>query len=133
MKFTDYDKETKLKKKDPSKDWILDFDMDASFLISEARIRMGMTQAQLAKLVGTKQSSIARMEGGSYLPSLGFLKKVALAIGTTLIPPQFGFMDNRRQDTVRYLPLFIGLESQQSSTKIVHPEVGARTIINATS
>jgi DNA-binding XRE family transcriptional regulator len=43
----------------------------------EARIKHKMTQADVAKKVGTKQSSIARLESGNINPSLEFLQKVA--------------------------------------------------------
>jgi transcriptional regulator with XRE-family HTH domain len=41
------------------------------------RLSRGMTQADLAKAVNTQQASIARMESGSYLPSLSMIKKIA--------------------------------------------------------
>lgn len=49
--------------------------------IIEKRIRNGMTQGQLANLVGTKQSAISRLESGNYNPTLDFLQKIALALG----------------------------------------------------
>ncbi|MCL6478219.1 MAG: helix-turn-helix transcriptional regulator [Peptococcaceae bacterium] len=48
--------------------------------IIERRIQKGMTQADLALKVGTRQSAIARLESGAYNPSLRFLKKVAKAL-----------------------------------------------------
>ncbi|MBC7343610.1 MAG: helix-turn-helix transcriptional regulator, partial [Clostridia bacterium] len=39
--------------------------------IIAARQARGLSQAALAKQVGTKQSAIARLESGSYNPSLG--------------------------------------------------------------
>ncbi|KUK32065.1 MAG: Helix-turn-helix domain protein [Thermoanaerobacterales bacterium 50_218] len=48
--------------------------------IVERRKLKGMTQAELARKVGTRQSAIARLESGSYNPSLRFLKKVAKAL-----------------------------------------------------
>lgn len=53
-------------------------------VIIEKRIQKGLTQAELARKIGTKQSAIARLESGTYNPSLGFLKKIAGALGTTL-------------------------------------------------
>ena len=44
-----------------------------------------LTQSQLAKLVGTKQPSIARLESGTALPKLGFLQRVVDVLGGTLI------------------------------------------------
>lgn len=55
-----------------------------SQLIS-ARARNGLTQAQLAKKVGTKQSAIARAESGSVNLSIGFLEKLSHALGSKLI------------------------------------------------
>jgi len=48
--------------------------------IIEQRKLKGMTQAELARKVGTRQSAIARLESGTYNPSLQFLKKVAKAL-----------------------------------------------------
>lgn len=49
-----------------------------------ARIKHKMTQADVAKKVGTKQSSIARLESGNINPSLEFLQKVAQAMGLSV-------------------------------------------------
>ena len=43
--------------------------------IIKARIEQDLTQAELARLIGTKQSNISRLEGGDYNPSLQFLKR----------------------------------------------------------
>lgn len=51
-----------------------------SELIS-ARIKKGITQKELAKKIGTKQSAIARFESGNVNSSLGFLEKMAEAMG----------------------------------------------------
>ena len=49
-----------------------------------ARIKKKLTQAQLAKKVGTKQSAIARLESGSVNPSLRFMERIAFALGSKL-------------------------------------------------
>lgn len=49
-----------------------------------ARIKKGLTQAQLAKKMGTKQSAIARVEGGNANPSIAFLEKLTQALGSKL-------------------------------------------------
>ncbi len=51
----------------------------ASTLI-RLRLAKGLTQEQLAKLLNTKQESIARLESGSSLPSLSTVRKVADAL-----------------------------------------------------
>lgn len=48
------------------------------------RLEKGFTQQELAKRVGTKQSAIARLESGTYNPSLDFLKKVTHALDARL-------------------------------------------------
>ncbi|MDP2585680.1 MAG: helix-turn-helix transcriptional regulator [Candidatus Curtissbacteria bacterium] len=48
------------------------------------RLQEGLTQKQLAERVGTKQSAIARLEGGSTNPSVAFLQKVSKALGSKL-------------------------------------------------
>lgn len=54
-----------------------------SKLIS-VRIQKGITQKELARKVGTKQSAIARFEAGNVNPSLEFLERVANVMGYKL-------------------------------------------------
>lgn len=56
----------------------------ASELIA-ARIKKGLTQAELAEKVGTGQSAIARLESADYNPSLKMLRRVAEATGTKVL------------------------------------------------
>ena len=49
--------------------------------LKEVRKGKGMTQQELAELVGTKKSNISRLESGRYNPSLDFLIKVADGLG----------------------------------------------------
>ena len=53
-------------------------------MIIEKRLKAGLTQAQLAKKIGTKQSAISRIEQGSYNPSLSFLIKLSKALDAKL-------------------------------------------------
>jgi len=53
-------------------------------MIIKKRIEKGLTQKELAKKIGTKQSAISRLESGTYNPSLSFLRKVSEALGTKL-------------------------------------------------
>ena len=48
------------------------------------RLRRGWTQAQLARALHTKQSAIARLESGSYRPSLATLEKISQVLGARL-------------------------------------------------
>lgn len=79
-----------------------DLRFDVSHLITEARFYKNLSQEKLAELVGTQQPSIARIENGKTLPSLSFLEKIAKALGTHLVAPKFGFMEDRK-DNVRYI------------------------------
>lgn len=50
-----------------------------------ARIARKMTQAQLAKRIGTKQPVISRLEGMESMPTISLLKKVAGALNKKLV------------------------------------------------
>ena len=52
--------------------------------IIKARKEQNITQAELAKRVGTQKSNISRLESGNYNPSLDFLEKVATSLGKSL-------------------------------------------------
>jgi ribosome-binding protein aMBF1 (putative translation factor) len=76
---------------------------DLAFEIAEtiidARIKIGMTQKELAKKMKTKQSGIARLENGRHLPNFKTLEKIAKIFGIKMknplaselesIPPSF--------------------------------------------
>mgnify|MGYP006301179107 FL=1 len=58
-------------------------DQDEEFSIARelilARTRIGLTQEEVARRMGTTQSAVARMESGKPLPSLRSLKRYAQA------------------------------------------------------
>lgn len=85
-----------------------DLAFELSNLVTHARLYAGISQAELAKRIGTKQPSIARVENGNVYPSMGFLEKIAKAVNTYLIPPRFAFMDSLQVNTV----------SQGNNTKV---------------
>jgi predicted transcriptional regulator len=62
--------------------------LELEFQVIESIIRkrneLGLTQKELANRMGTKQSSIARLESGDYNPTISFLKKTAKALNSTL-------------------------------------------------
>ena len=47
-------------------------------------IEKGLSQKDLAALMGTKQSAISRLENGSYNPSVEFLNRIAHTLGKEL-------------------------------------------------
>lgn len=55
--------------------------LEPGYQLARLRIKLGLTQAQLAEMVGTKQPSIARLEDGEGSPSLNLLEKVVAALG----------------------------------------------------
>lgn len=58
--------------------------MSAGALIRAARIRRGMSQAELAKRARTSQSAVARIERGRTSPTVETLERLAGVLGMTL-------------------------------------------------
>jgi ribosome-binding protein aMBF1 (putative translation factor) len=58
--------------------------LELSYKIMQLRKAKKMSQAQLAKKVGTTQSNIARFEGGRENFTIGFLSKLVLGLGAEL-------------------------------------------------
>lgn len=59
--------------------------IDLALLVREMREDAGLTQAELAKKVGTTQSVVARLEGAEYAGhSLTMLERIATACGMAL-------------------------------------------------
>ncbi len=50
----------------------------------KARIEKGLTQADIAKKMNTKQSVISRVENAKTIPSLSFLKRLAQVLDASL-------------------------------------------------
>jgi ribosome-binding protein aMBF1 (putative translation factor) len=64
-------------------------------IIYDARTKGGLTQAQLAKLVGTKQPVISQLEDADYEGhSLSMLRRIAEALGKRL---EIRFVDVKRR------------------------------------
>lgn len=63
---------------------------DIAHAVRTARMKADLTQVQLAKLIGTSQSVIARLEGGTdkRVPSIPLLARIAAACGAHF---EFGF------------------------------------------
>ena len=62
--------------------------LEPEYAIKDALIKLraekGLTQHDLATLIGAKQSAIARLESGRYNPSVKLLGKIATATGKKL-------------------------------------------------
>lgn len=62
--------------------------VDAEFQIIEALIRARtdakLSQAEVARRIGTTQSAVARLESGGVAPSLATLRRYAAATGSKL-------------------------------------------------
>jgi len=87
MKLISFDEDLKQQLKDP--DFKREYDkLEPEYAVIRAvigkRIEKKMSQQQLAKRVGTKQSAISRLESGGSNPSMKFLQKVATALGARL-------------------------------------------------
>lgn len=49
-------------------------------LLIRKRVERGLSQEELARKVGTKQSAISRLESGTYNPTIKVLQKIAQAL-----------------------------------------------------
>jgi transcriptional regulator with XRE-family HTH domain len=63
--------------------------LDGEFALARAviaaRNRVGLTQTELARKMGTTQPVVARLEGGRVRPSMRTLERLASATGTRLL------------------------------------------------
>lgn len=84
-----------LKNKDFLKEYYThDIASEIADMVFRARISRRISQEKLSRLIGTKQSSIARLEAGKSLPSLRFLEKIAVALDTRLVAPKFELLED---------------------------------------
>lgn len=87
-------------------------------MVIKARIKKGMTQEKLAKRIGTKQPSIARVESGDYVPGLDLLNKIAKALDTELIPPKFACLESEENKTYTLqFNYFLSLEGESDDRR----------------
>lgn len=86
-KFIDFD--NVLKEKLKNKEFKAEYDLlrpkfEAIEMSLKKRSEYNLSQKDLAKKMGTKQSAISRFESGRYNPSLEFLERLAKALNSTL-------------------------------------------------
>jgi ribosome-binding protein aMBF1 (putative translation factor) len=58
-------------------------ELEAAALLAELRRQRGLSQQQLAEMIGTRQPAIARMEGGENI-TLARLQKIASLLGARI-------------------------------------------------
>jgi transcriptional regulator with XRE-family HTH domain len=107
--------------------------IEVSNLITAARIYKGFSQEELARLVGGKQSSIARLESGKFLPNVASLDKIAKALGSYLVI-RFGFMEEAPVPTyilnITTIDSSIGVPNIISSQNTISGDANASLIIH---
>lgn len=64
--------------------------------ILEARLKAGMTQMELSQKSGISQADISRLEKGTRNPSISLLKRLAVAMDSTL---RIEFIPNKKTIT----------------------------------
>jgi transcriptional regulator with XRE-family HTH domain len=74
-------------------------------LLREARLRAGLTQAELGRRLGRPQSAIARWESGRVEPSLETLRTIIRACGLELGVGIYNYDDSYVPFIERYLEL----------------------------
>ena len=82
--FNDY---LKLELKDPKNKRLFDEygrQLEIAHQILNLRKKRGMSQAELAKAIGSRQSNVARIESGSQNFTVNLLNKLALALKAEL-------------------------------------------------
>ncbi|MGQ9585676.1 MAG: nucleotidyltransferase domain-containing protein [Anaerolineae bacterium] len=60
-------------------------ELEPAYQVTRLRLLRGLSQRQLAELVGTRQPSIARLESGSTEPKIAFLRRIAKALNARLV------------------------------------------------
>ncbi len=87
LKAVDFQKYLAKQLKDPESKRIYDEysrQLEIAYQILQLRRKAKMTQAELAKKIGTKQSNIARMETGNQNFTIDMLHKIASVLGKNL-------------------------------------------------
>jgi transcriptional regulator with XRE-family HTH domain len=79
--------------------------MMSADLIREARLRSGISQAELGRRIGRPQSSIARWERGAVTPSFETLLQLIRGCGFELSFRLLNYDDSYVRDIERYLEL----------------------------
>jgi ribosome-binding protein aMBF1 (putative translation factor) len=87
FKATDFDDYLREELKNPESKKLFDEygrQLELAYSILQLRKKKKISQEVLAKKIGTTQSNVARMESGQQNFSIGFLEKIAVALGAEL-------------------------------------------------
>lgn len=93
--------------------------VEVALMLQDARIKMGYTQAQLAKKIGTKQAGVARAESSKGFPSLATIEKIARAYKTNVVI-SFESMPDIKPVAVRYAKAKATVEANEGGGKNVN-------------
>jgi transcriptional regulator with XRE-family HTH domain len=88
--------------------------MTSADLLKEARLRAGLTQAELGRRVKRSQSQIARWERGDVKPSLETLRELIRACGLELTLGLANYDDSYDEWIERYLALPVDERIEQA-------------------
>jgi transcriptional regulator with XRE-family HTH domain len=88
--------------------------MTSADLLREARLRAGLTQAELGRRVKRSQSQIARWERGDVKPSLETLRELIRACGLELTLGLANYDDSYDEWIERYLALPVDERIEQA-------------------
>jgi len=87
MKATDFDDYLAEELKDPEAKRLFDEygrQLEISYKILQTRKQKGLSQAELAKKIGTNQSNVARIESGQQNVTIKLLDRIAFALDMQL-------------------------------------------------
>ena len=74
-----------LEDRDTRQEWdVLELPDQIIRMLIDRRLQLNLTQEELAKRLGMKQSAIARLESGNHSPSLRTLERVAKGLDAEL-------------------------------------------------
>ena len=59
-------------------------ELEPGYQVARLRMKRGLTQKELARLVSTRQSSISRLESGKSQPTISFLRRIAKALNAQI-------------------------------------------------
>ena len=100
---------------------------DIIFLLMDIRETKGITQAELAKKMGTKQAAISRFEKYNTQPTLEFMFKYAKALGVNLhisTTKDYSITFSQADYTrIEHLASLIGLDIEQYASKAILSEL----------